>query len=247
MGARWRRYIVLGIVLVVLLAATVWVSEMDMLKFRPPATYGEITERLWQHVLMVGVAELIAICVGIPLGIIVTRPAFRFLSPVIIGAANVGQTLPSLGVVAIIAVLLGQFGFFPAVIALFIYGVLPIIRNSYAGINTIDPSVVESARGMGMSRAQVLRRIELPLALPVIMAGIRTSTVINVGTAALAALIGAGGMGMIVLAGLFNNLPRLVLQRAAPTAALAIVLDALLGEIENITTSPGLKAQRPTG
>lgn len=244
MRHRVSRYIVLTVLLGMLIGLTVWVTNMQMLKFRPPATYKEIGSRLWEHLLMVGLAEIIAIGVGMPLGIMVTRPRFKALAPLIVGAANIGQTLPSMAVVAIIAVVLGQFGFFPAVIALFIYGVLPIIRNSYAGINSINPFIIEAARGMGMSRGKVLRKIELPLARPVIVAGIRTSTVINVGTAALAALIAAGGMGMIILAGLLNNLPLLVLQGGAPTAALAILLDVLLESMESLTTPRGLKVRK---
>ncbi len=247
MRQRFSRRIVLAVLLGVLIGSTVWVTNMEILKFRPPATYQELAKRMWEHILMVGLGELIAIAVGIPLGIIVTRPKFKALSPIIIGGANIGQTLPSMAVVAIIAVVMGQFGFYPAVIALFIYGLLPIIRNSYAGINNIDPSIVESAKGMGMSRRQILRKIELPLARPVIMAGIRTSTVINVGTAALAALIAAGGMGMIILAGLLNNIPLLVLQGAAPTAALAVTLDVILEGIESLITPRGLRMRKEKG
>lgn len=247
MRRRASRYIVLVCLLGALIGLTMWVTNMKMLKFRPPAAYQEIARRLWEHILMVGLGELIAIGVGIPLGIMVTRPKFKALAPVIVGAANIGQTLPSMAVVAIIAVVLGQFGFLPAVIALFIYGVLPIIRNSYAGINNIDPFIIEAARGMGMSRGKILRKIELPLARSVIVAGIRTSTVINVGTAALAALIAAGGMGMIILAGLLNNLPLLVLQGGAPTAALAVVLDFILETVESLITPRGLKVRKARG
>jgi osmoprotectant transport system permease protein len=239
-----RRRITLFILLGILIGITVWITNLKMLKFRPPATYTELFKRIGEHVKMVGLAELIAIGVGIPLGILVARPALRKISPIIMGVVNVGQTVPSMAVVAILAVIMGEFGFTPAVIALFVYGLLPIVRNSYAGINSINPSIIESARGMGMSKRQIIWKIELPLARPVIMAGIRTSTVINVGTAALAALIAAGGLGMIILAGLLNNIPLLLLQGAAPTAALAITLDAILGGIEEWMTPRGLKIKR---
>jgi len=239
-----RRRITLFILLGILIGITVWITNLEMLKFRPPATYTELFVRISEHFKMVGLAELIAIGVGIPLGILITRPMFRRISPIVMGVVNIGQTVPSMAVVAIIAVIMGGFGFTPAVIALFIYGLLPIVRNSYAGINSIDSSIIESARGMGMSKRQIVWKIELPLARPVIMAGIRTSTVINVGTAALAALIAAGGLGMIILAGLLNNIPLLLLQGAAPTAALAIILDAILGGIEEWMTPRGLKIKR---
>jgi len=239
-----RRRLTLFILLGILIGITVWITNLEMLKFRPPATYTELFVRISEHFKMVGLAELIAIGVGIPLGILITRPMFRKISPLVIGVVNIGQTVPSMAVVAIIAVIMGGFGFTPAVIALFIYGLLPIVRNSYTGINSIDSSIIESARGMGMSKRQIVWKIELPLARPVIMAGIRTSTVINVGTAALAALIAAGGLGMIILAGLLNNIPLLLLQGAAPTAALAIILDAILGGIEEWMTPRGLKIKR---
>ncbi|MEA1964805.1 MAG: ABC transporter permease [Candidatus Aerophobetes bacterium] len=241
-----RRRITLFILLGILIGITVWITNLEMLKFRPPATYGELFVRISEHFKMVGFAELIAIGVGVPLGILITRPKFRKISPLVMGVVNIGQTVPSMAVVAIMAVIMGEFGFIPAVIALFIYGLLPIVRNTYAGINSIDPSIIESARGMGMSKRQIIWKIELSLARPVIMAGIRTSTVINVGTAALAALIAAGGLGMIILAGLLNNIPLLLLQGAAPTAALAIILDAILGSIEEWMTPRGLKIKRGT-
>ena len=127
--------------------------------------------------------------------------------------------------------------------ALVIYGLLPILRNSYTGVNNVDPAIVEAARGMGMTRAQIARKIELPLALPVIMAGIRISTVITVGTAELAVLVGGGGLGRITLSGVFSRQVLLILQGAAPTAALAITLGFILGRIEHWLTSRGLRVK----
>lgn len=239
-----RRRITLSMLLGILIGLTVWITNLDMLKFRPPATYGELFIRISEHIKMVGLAELIAIIVGIPLGILVSRPKFRKISPLMMGIVNVGQTVPSMAMVAMVAVIIGDFGFVPAVIALFIYGLLPIVRNSFAGIKNIDPSIIEAAKGMGMSKKQIIWRIEIPLARRIIMAGIRTSTVVNVGTATLAALIAAGGLGMIILAGLYNNIPLLLLQGAAPTAALAMILDAILGGMEEWATPRGLKIKR---
>lgn len=239
-----RRRITLFMLLGILIGLTVWITNLDMLKFRPPATYGELFIRISEHIKMVGLAELIAIIVGIPLGILVSRPKFRKISPLMMGIVNVGQTVPSMAMVAMVAVIIGDFGFVPAVIALFIYGLLPIVRNSFAGIKNIDPSIIEAAKGMGMSKKQIIWRIEIPLARRIIMAGIRTSTVVNVGTATLAALIAAGGLGMIILAGLYNNIPLLLLQGAAPTAALAMILDAILGGMEEWATPRGLKIKR---
>jgi osmoprotectant transport system permease protein len=189
---------------------------------------------------MVFIAVLIAVAVGVPLGILVTRPSLTRLAPFVVGGANVGQSIPSLAVIAIMAPLLG-FGLQSAIVALFIYGLLPILRNSYAGMRNIAPAVIEAARGMGMTRWQIIRKIELPLARSVIMAGIRISTVVTVGTAELAVLVGGSGLGRITLTGVFAGQPLLILQGAAPTAFLAISLGFILERIESWMTPRGLK------
>ncbi|MEA3297911.1 MAG: ABC transporter permease, partial [Chloroflexota bacterium] len=135
------------------------------------------------------------------------------------------------------------FGLQSAIVALVIYGLLPVLRNSYIGIRNIDPAIVEAARGMGMSRRQIARRIELPLALPVIMTGIRVSTVVTVGTAELAVLVGGAGLGRITLTGVYTMQPLTILQGAAPTAALAIILGFILARVEGSMTSRGLKVK----
>jgi len=207
-----------------------------------PFPWDDLLNCTKSHLEMVLIAEVIAIAIGVPLGILVTRPGFQKLATPVIGGANVGQSVPSLAVIAIMAPILG-FGFQSAIVALVIYGLLPIVRNSYAGINNIDPAIVEAARGMGMTRGQIARKIELPLALPVIMAGIRISTVITVGTAELAVLVGGAGLGRITLTGVFSMQPLTILQGAAPTAALAITLGFILGRLESWMTSRGLKVK----
>jgi len=194
---------------------------------------------------MVFIAVLIAIAVGVPLGILITRPGFTKLAPIVVGGGNVGQSIPSLAVIAIMAPLLG-FGFQSAIVALFIYGLLPILRNSYAGMRNIDPAIIEAARGMGMTRWQIARKIELPLARPIIMTGIRISTVVTVGTAELAVLVGGAGLGRITLTGVFARQPLLILQGAAPTAFLAISLGFILERIESWMTPRGLKVKSET-
>ncbi|MEF8798425.1 MAG: ABC transporter permease [Candidatus Bipolaricaulota bacterium] len=235
-----RRRIVLIVLLGIFIGLTVWVTQMDSLRYMKPKTYGDIGRQTWNHIKMVGIAELLAIGIGVPLGILVTRPGLKKFATPVVGTANVGQTIPSLAVIAIMAPILG-YGFNSAIIALFIYSLLPVLRNSYAGIKDIDPAIVESAKGMGMSRAQIAWRIELPLARPVIMAGIRTSTVICVGTATLAVLVGGKGLGQIILTGLYTQIPLLIVQGAAPTAALAVILDTLLGGFETWMTPRGLR------
>jgi osmoprotectant transport system permease protein len=191
-----------------------------------------------QHIELVLLSMAIAIVVGVPLGIIVTRvPALRSW---IIGGAGILQTIPSLALLGFMIPLFG-IGINTAIAALFLYSLLPIIRNTYTGIQDVDRSTIEAAKGMGMTNWQILLKVEFPLALSVIMAGIRTATVINVGTATLAAFIGSGGLGDFIFIGIQRNIDALILIGALPAAALAIVLDLLLGYMEKMTTPRGLK------
>jgi osmoprotectant transport system permease protein len=238
-----KQYLMLAILLVAFLGVTIWMTSLGSVGIFKVTPAMKIVTATLRHLQIVAVAELFAIIVGIPIGFISTRRAFRFVSPVLIGIANVGQTVPTLAFIGIAATLLGM-GYTAAVIALFVYATLPIIRNTYAGIRSVDPAVKEAAQGMGMSKWEVTSRIELPLARPIIMAGIRTSTVVNVGTAAVAGMIGAGGLGAIIMSGLAVRVMPIVIQGAAPTAALAIVLDALLGGVEEWMTPRGLKVMK---
>jgi len=239
-----RRWVVLISLLALLLGLTVWITNLEWIKegVYKPFPWSDLLNCTRAHLEMVLIAEGIAIAIGVPLGILVTRPGFKKLMTPVIGSANIGQSIPSLAVIAIMAPLLG-FGFQSAIVALVIYGLLPVLRNSCAGINNIDPAIVEAARGMGMTRGQIARKIELPLALPVIMAGIRVSTVITVGTAELAVLVGGAGLGRITLTGVFSRQVLTILQGAAPTAALAITLGFILERIENWMTARGLKVK----
>ncbi len=235
-----KRSIILISILIICIGVTIWVTGMDKIGNMDPFTYGEILKETQRHLGMVLIAECLVIIIGVPLGILVTRRGFKVLATPIIGVANAGQSIPSMAVVAIMVPLIG-LGFRPAIVALSLWGLLPILRNSYAAINNINPAIVEAARGMGMTRGQIARKIELPLALPVIVTGIRVSTVVVVGTAALAALIAAGGLGRIILAGVFSGQPLITLQGAAPTAAMAVALGYILELIERWITPRGLK------
>ena len=245
------RHVILISLLTFCIVLTVWVTNMDNIGVMEPFTYGEMLKEAQRHLIMVVIAEGIAIAIGVPLGILVTRPGFKWLATPVIGGANVGQTIPSLAVIAMMAPLLGfglkkvLFFYLPlsAIVALFIYGLLPILRNSYAGMRNIDPAIIEAARGMGMTRWQIARKIELPLARPVIMTGIRISTVVTVGTAELAVLAGGNGLGTITLTGVFSREVLLILQGAAPTAALAISLGFIIERIESWMTPRGLKVE----
>jgi osmoprotectant transport system permease protein len=235
-----RRYLILIVLLVALLAVTVWMTSLGEVGIFKMAPAGKVLRATIRHLQIVGAAEGLAILVGIPIGFITTRRAMRYVSPVLIGIANVGQTVPTLAFIGIAGAVLGM-GYQAAVVALFVYAMLPIIRNTYAGIRSVDPAVIEAARGMGLSRWQITWQVELPLARPVIIAGIRTSTVVNVGTAAVAGMIGAGGLGELIVTGIAVRVFQLIIQGAAPTAVLAIILDAILGGVEDAVTPRGLK------
>ncbi len=194
-------------------------------------TYPSIFRYLREHILMVLVSCLLAIVAGVPIGIMLTRPRFRTIGRVVENIVNVGQTIPSLAILALFFTFLGR-GFNTAVFALWLYSILPILRNTYAGIMSIQPGIIEAAHGMGMTPVHVLGRIELPLAYPVIMAGVRTAVVINVGTATLATFIGAGGLGDLIVTGISVGRPIIIFTGAALSAILAILLDHILGQIE---------------
>jgi len=198
----------------------------------------DLIQALLQHIQLVFVSMLIAIIIGVSLGIIITR--VKQLEAPILGLAGILQTIPSLALLGFMIPLFG-IGIKTAVAALFLYSLLPIIRNTFTGIKDVDKSTLEAARGMGMTDFQILFKVQLPLALSVIMAGIRTATVINVGTATLAAFIGGGGLGDFIFLGISRNIDALVLIGAFPAAVLALLFDWLLSLLEKITTPRGLR------
>jgi len=184
---------------------------------------------VFEHLRLTLIAVLLAALAAIPLGIVITkRPRLR---RVVLGAAGVVQTIPSLALLVLMIPLLG-LDVTAAIVALFLYAVLPILRNTYTGITEVDPDLIDAARGMGMRPGQILTKVQLPLAMRTIMAGVRTSTVISIGFATLAAFIGAGGLGEPILEGLYLNYPSLILTGAVPAALLAVAADMGLGRIE---------------
>lgn len=182
----------------------------------------EILEQTIEHIGLTGIALAIAVFIGLPLGILLTRE--KKLSTPVLGMAGIIQTIPSVALLGFLLPLVG-IGVVPAIIALFLYALLPIIRNTFTGIEEVDSSVKEAAQGMGMTDAQILIKVELPLAVPVIFAGIRTATVINVGVATLCALIASGGLGEFIFRGIALNNVNMILAGAIPAAALALFLD----------------------
>ncbi len=194
-------------------------------------TYSNVMLALQQHMGLMFVSMFGAIIVGVLVGIMLSRPKLYYLGRVVENVVNVGQTIPSLAVLALFFTILG-LGFRVAVFALFLYSILPILRNTFAGIIAVPDSVVESAKGMGMTPYRILTRIELPLAFPIIVAGIRTAVVINVGAATLATFIGGGGFGDLIVTGLSVGRPMVIVTGASLAAVTAILLDYIVGKIE---------------
>lgn len=192
----------------------------------------QLVSALFEHIQISFVALLFAVIIAIPLGIYLTKK--KKIAEGIIGIAAVLQTIPSLALLGLLIPLFG-IGKIPAIIALVVYALLPILRNTYTGIKEVDPSLIEAARAMGMNNRKRLLKVELPLAMPVIMAGIRTAMVLIVGTATLAALIGAGGLGDIILLGIDRNNASLIVLGAIPAALLALVFDFLLKRFEHLS------------
>ncbi|CAM3727346.1 osmoprotectant update ABC transporter permease/substrate-binding subunit OpuFB [Mesobacillus zeae] len=193
---------------------------------------GALWTALLQHVQISFIALILAVVISIPLGIYLTRK--KKLAEVVIGVAAILQTIPSLALLGLLIPLFG-IGKVPAIIALVIYSLLPILRNTYTGIKEVDYSLIEAATAMGMNERKRLLKVELPLAMPVIMAGIRTAMVLIIGTATLAALIGAGGLGDIILLGIDRNDTSLIVLGAVPAALLAILFDVLLRRFETMS------------
>ncbi|PYX37749.1 MAG: choline ABC transporter permease [Acidobacteria bacterium] len=192
----------------------------------------EVLELTWEHISLVGISMLIAVLIGIPLGILITRwPA---LNKPVLGGANIIQTIPSLALFGFLLPVpwIGARAGRLAVLALTLYALLPLIRNTYTGIRGVDRAVVEAGRAMGMTDRQLLFQVELPLALGVIIAGVRRATVLSVGLATIAAAIGAGGLGEFIFRGLAMVSDQLILAGAVPAAALALVADLGLGWVE---------------
>lgn len=182
------------------------------------------------HAAMVALSSALSVVLGVGLGVFVTRPAGADFYDVVSDFSSLAQTFPPIAVFTLAVPLLG-FGFEPTVLALTAYGVLPILANTVAGIRSLPEATLDSARGMGMSPLQVLLRVELPLALPVIIAGVRISVVVNVATATIGAVAGAGGLGAPIISGLVNDDPAVTLQGALLAAGLALIADAWLGAI----------------
>lgn len=213
---------------------SLWEQLVEQFGLRWP----DLISETFTHIQLVTISMLIAICIAIPLGILITR--VKSITNIVLGGAGMLQTIPSLALLGFMIPLFGV-GMESAIIALFLYSLLPILRNTYTGIKDVDPAITEAARGMGMTSWQILFKVELPLAVSVIMAGVRTAAVINVGTATLAAFIGVGGLGSFIFLGMTRGIDALVLLGAIPAALFAIILEFLLSILERRSTPRGLR------
>ncbi len=199
--------------------------------------FANVVDAVVEHIRLILISTGFAIAVAVPAGILITRQGFRDFSGLILGVANIGQSVPSIAILALFMGILG-LGATTAIFALWLYALLPIIRNTATGIEEVDPSIIEAATGMGMTGRQILLKIELPLALPVMFAGMRTAAVINVGTAALGAFIGAGGLGTFIITGIPLMRDRMILVGAILTAVMAVLVDWILSKFQDRLVAP---------
>ena len=231
------RPILLGAVLLLLF---LWVQAqtLDSIETRS-LNPQKIRADLLQHVRLSLVATAITIAIAVPLGVLLTRSFARWVKPIGLALGNLGQAIPSIGLIVLLALWLG-IGFRTAVMGLVAYATLPILRNTIVGLDGVDPELKEAARGMGMSRLAVLGRVELPLAVPVILAGVRIALVLTVATATLATFIDAGGLGGGLVAGIKLNRPTLSLTYGVLAAVLALFADWVGGIAEEVLRPRGI-------
>ncbi|WP_061316306.1 glycine betaine ABC transporter substrate-binding protein [Clostridium botulinum] len=198
----------------------------------------QILSLLVEHVELTLISVLVAVAIGVPLGIIITKN--KKLAKTVIGFANLTQAIPSLAILGFLIPLIG-IGSAPAITMVVLYSMLPILKNTYTGITNINPDMLEAAKGLGMTNTQTLKLIKIPLAMPIIMAGIRIASVTAVGLMTIAAFIGAGGLGYLVFSGIQTVDNNLILFGAIPAAILALVIDWVTGKIEDVTMPNGIK------
>lgn len=201
---------------------------------------GDLLYLTGQHLKLVSISSSLAIIVAISLGIFITRPHYKKFEGIVMNFANVGQTVPSLAILALVMSYLG-LGWQTAIFALWFNSLLPILRNTVAGVENVNASIIDAGRGMGMTERQILWRLEIPNALYAIMGGVRTAVVINVGSAALAFLIGGGGLGDLIFTGISLYDTGIMLSGAIPVILLAISIDFVLGKLEKVIISKGLQ------
>ncbi|MFC8092526.1 ABC transporter permease [Streptomyces sp. NPDC057301] len=237
----WQRLTIVPAMLVVLLLATwLWFQQADLDPVSENAlSNGQVSQALREQVELTAISTFFVLIIAIPLGILLTRRAFRKATPVAMALANMGQATPAIGLLALLVIWLG-IGRKAALIGMIAYAVLPVLSNTIAGLKANDPTLLEAARGIGMSPTGVLTRVELPLAVPLILAGVRTALVLNVGTATLAVFGGGGGLGVLITAGITNQRMPVLVLGSILTVALALLVDWLASLVEVLLRPRGL-------
>ena len=232
---------VLPVIVLLVFGGWVWwrqTADLDAIESRQLA-WGTLGDLTWQHVRITLVTTVFVLLTAIPAGILLTRRKLRRAAPLFVGIGNIGQAAPAIGLVVLLAIWLG-FGFWTAVLAFTLYGVLPVLRNTIVGLQGVDQTLVEAGRGMGMSARAVLFRIELPLAVPVIMAGVRTALVLVVGVASFATFIDAGGLGALIQTGITLFRTSVLVSGGLLIALLALLIDWVGRVLEAVARPKGL-------
>ncbi|MDO5628455.1 MAG: ABC transporter permease [Mobilicoccus sp.] len=234
---RWATPITVALVLIGI-AIYLQTASLDTIEAR--ALSGDnLLQAFQRHMALTLTSTVIVLLIGIPLGVVLTRRWARPFAPIVLAFANAGQAIPSIGILVLLAILV-DVGFRMALVALVAYALLPVLRNTMVGIGQVDPALMDAGRGMGMSSARLLRHVELPLAVPVIVAGVRVALILNVGVATLATYTNAGGLGDIIATGIaLNRMPVLVVGSLL-TICLALTVDWIAGQAETYLKPKGI-------
>ncbi|MEU7853962.1 ABC transporter permease [Nonomuraea sp. NPDC049141] len=241
----WRvsglRHVITPVVLCgVLIGLYVWVSAQNLDSIESRSLTREfLLAKAVEHIQMTLLATALVVIVAIPLGVVASRARNRLIAPVILTVANLGQAIPCIGLLVLCTFMFGV-GFQTALVGLVAYAVLPVLRNTMVGVQQVDPALIEAARGMGMTKGQVLRRVELKLAVPAILAGLRTALVLTVGVATLGAFVAAGGFGELIINGLKLNRMPVTIVGAVLTACIAFFIDWLSALAEDLLKPRGI-------
>lgn len=235
------RLLVTPLVLAAVLSGLyLWVSGQDLDSIeRRTLNADYIASRVSEHLKLTALALVFVVAIAIPLGVLLSRRGARWISPLVLGLANLGQATPAIGLLVLLTIRFGV-GFRIAMVGLVAYAVLPVLRNTIVGVQQVDPALIEAARGMGMTRAQVLFRVELKLAIPVILAGLRTALVMAVGVATLATFVNAGGLGDIIVNGIKLDRTPVLLTGSVLTACIAFLVDWIGGVAEDLLRPKGI-------
>lgn len=240
-GLTWKSLLVQPIaLLIILIAMFVWLNTADLSETeRVTLDLNQLRKLTLEHLNLTLVSAVIVLALAIPIGIILTRKPFRRLSSPVMMLANIGQAAPTVGLIVLFAFWL-DFGYTAALVSLVVYAFLPVLKNTMVGLRAVDPRLVEAARGMGMSNMSVLTKVELPLAVPVMLSGIRTALVLLVGSATLATFVKGGGLGLLITTGVNLNLTKVLVFGSLLVAVLALAVDWAARVVEFVFYPRGL-------